>query len=313
MMLFRSAVETDLAAIHQLAEKSGVGITTLTKDKKLLEQRLAWAINSFKTNITEPKSEYYFFVLEQPENGKLVGVSGIESRIGIETPFYSFKVSKRARFSSQLNSHTEYEYLTLVNDYHGASEICTLYLNPHYRKNNNGLLLSKGRFLYMAHNPQRFAGKVVAELRGVNNKKGKSPFWDSVGHHFIKISFSEADKLTMTTDKQFIADLMPRGPIYVPLLTAAAQMVIGKPHPSTAPAMKILLREGFRYSQYVDIFDGGPTLEAPLEQIRTIRTSSALVISSLSDQVSGTMCLIANARLNFRATLSTVLIDATKN
>lgn len=40
MMLFRSARDSDLDAIHQLAEISGVGMTTLPKDKELLKN--AW-------------------------------------------------------------------------------------------------------------------------------------------------------------------------------------------------------------------------------------------------------------------------------
>lgn len=48
MILFRSACDNDLDAIHHLAEDSGVGITTLSKEKEILKRRLRWATDSFK-------------------------------------------------------------------------------------------------------------------------------------------------------------------------------------------------------------------------------------------------------------------------
>ena len=48
MMLFRSARNSDLDAIHHLAEQSGVGMTTLPKDKELLKKRLEWSSDSYK-------------------------------------------------------------------------------------------------------------------------------------------------------------------------------------------------------------------------------------------------------------------------
>lgn len=212
-----------------------------------------------------------------------------------------------------LNVRSDYEVLSLVNDNQGRSEICTLFLNPKYRKDNNGLLLSKARFLFMAHHLERFAPIVIADMRGVSDKHGISPFWENVGSHFFKMSFIEADRLTLATDKQFIADLMPRNPIYVKLLSPEAQSVIGKPHPLTIPAMNILLKEGFRYNKYVDIFDAGPTLEAPVAKIRTVELSRLVKITSLSDEVSSSNYLLSNAQLNFRATIDTALVNKEQN
>jgi arginine N-succinyltransferase len=313
MMLFRSALDSDLEAIHDLAEQSGIGMTTLPKDINLLKKRIDWSCASYKKKIVHPNSEYYLFVLENQKNKELVGVSAIEARIGHDTPFYSYKLSKRTRISRTLNIRSEYEVLSLVNDNQGRSEICTLFLNPKYRKDNNGLLLSKGRFIFMAQFPMRFAPIVVADMRGVSDKHGRSPFWDNVCSHFFQMPFAEADRLTLATDKQFIADLMPRNPIYVKLLSEEAQAVIGQPHPLTVPAMSILLKEGFRYNNYIDIFDGGPTLEVPLNEIKTVKLSRLVTVSSLSDEVSSSNYLLANAQLNFRATINTALVNKEQN
>lgn len=313
MMLFRSARDSDLDAIHYLAEQSGIGMTTLPKNKELLQKRIKWSSDSYKKKVTKPANEYYLFVLEDQENNKIVGTSAIEARTGYETPFYSYKVSKRTRICHSLNIRSDYEVLSLVNDNQGRTEICTLFLDPDYRKNNNGLLLSKGRFLFMADNPTRFAPLVIAEMRGISDENGQSPFWENVGLHFFHMPFVEADRLTLATNKQFIADLMPRNPIYVKLLSPAAQAVIGKPHQSTVPAMNILLKEGFRYNNYVDIFDAGPTIEAPLADIKTIDQSQIMVIKSISDEVSSNEYLLANTQLNFRATINYAVLNQQDN
>lgn len=313
MMLFRRMRKTDIDAIYNLARQSGVGLTTLPKDKELLEQRLDWSCNSYKKKVSKPGSEYYFFVLEDPQNQQIVGTSAIEAKTGESTPFYSYKISKHTRICHSLGIRNDYEVLTLVNDNQGKSEMCTLFLSSDYRKNNNSLLLSKARFLFMAQHPERFESTVIAEMRGVSDDKGRSPFWDSVGINFFHIPFIEADRLTLSTNKQFIADLIPRTSIYVGLLPKKARDVIGHPHPATLPAMNILLREGFSYHRYVDIFDAGPTIEASLKQIKTIASSRLMTIQSLSNEVSSHLFLISNAQLDYKATLGHASIDEEKN
>ena len=308
-MLFRNAHKDDLAAIGHLASGSGVvGITTLPKDTALLKKRLAKSSDSFEANITSPSNEYYLFVLEETESGKIVGTSAIEASIGYDTPFYSYKISKRTRICHELNIRNNYEVMNVVNDNQGNSEICTLYLDPEYRRKHNGLLLSRARFLFMAQYPQRFAANVIAEMRGISDQEGNSPFWDQVGSYFFQMSFAEADRLTTSTNKQFIADLMPRNLIYVSLLSPATQAVIGQPHESTKPAMEILLREGFRYNHYVDIFDAGPIIEAPSADIKTAAESKVMTLKSCIDEVSSKPFIIANTQLEFRATVSQALI-----
>jgi len=313
MMLFRRAKETDLAGILHLAEQSGVGLTTLPKSRELLAKRLAWSAASFEKSVQAPKDEYYLFVLEDPDSGNIAGTSAIEAATGHDAPFYSYKILKHSRISHSLNIRTDYEVLSLVNDNQGHSEICTLFLQPDYRKNGNGLLLSSARFLFIAQYSNRFAPTIMAEIRGTCDDNGRSPFWDAVGQHFFNMDFAAADKLTTATNKQFIADLMPRNPVYIQLLSQAAQDIIGKPHQSAVAAMNILLREGFRYNNYVDIFDGGPTVEAPKQSIRTIAANSLMVVKNISDDVSSKRFILANTQMDFRATISQTIVNEQKN
>lgn len=313
MMLLRTIRSSDFSSIEYLAQSSGVGMTTLAKDKALLEKRVQWSLDSYQKDLKKPDHEYYLFVLEDLETNKIIGISGIESQVGYAVPFYSYKISKRTRICKSLNIRNDYEVLSLVNDHQGTSEICSLFLAPEYRKNNNGLLLSKARFLFMAEHPHRFAPTVIAELRGVSDEKGNSPFWDHVGAHFFHMPFSRADQLTLSTDKQFIADLMPRSPIYVQLLAQEAKAVIGLPHSSTVPAMNILLKEGFRYNNYVDIFDAGPTIEAALSNIKTIAHSKVILIKEINEEINNADLLLCNNNINFRATMGGAFLNKQDN
>ncbi|MCX7117233.1 MAG: arginine N-succinyltransferase [Legionellales bacterium] len=309
MMLFRAAIERDLESIHELALASGVGLTTLPKDRTLLKKRLTSSINSFKKKGHAPSNEYYLFVLVCPIHGKVVGTSAIEACTGHDAPFYSFQLSKEKGVCSELNLQTETELLTVTRDNEGRSELCTLFLDPTYRIHHNGLLLIRARFLFMSQFKERFKPRIIAELRGVSDSLGHSPFFDHVSGHFLHMPFSKADELTLSTKKKFIHDLMPKHPIYVPLIAPAAQAVIGKPHPATLPAMTILLKEGFYFNQYVDIFDAGPTLEAPLNHIKTASQSRVLEFTGTRDEPQGDLFIVANTKEDFRATLSKLAIN----
>jgi arginine N-succinyltransferase len=303
MLRVRMVQGSDLDAIYHLASQSGVGLTTFPKERPLLEKRLQTAIHSFQKQITSPGNEYYLFVLEDVDKSQIVGTSAITASTGYETPFYSYKLSDHSPLCASLKQRNHYQLLNLVNDYEHCSELCTLFIAPKYRGNHNSLLLSKARFLFMANEPRRFEEKVIAEMRGVSDEHGRSPFWDNLGQHFFKISFEEADNLTLASDKQYIADLMPTHPIYVPLLSAEAQAIIGQAHQKTIPAMNILEKEGFLYQNYVDIFDAGPTVEALRSSIRTIAQSRLLPLSGFCKPNQNQHYLIANTKAPFRTVM----------
>ncbi len=308
-LLFRPAMDSDLGAIYQLAQQRGIGMTSLPDHLDRLRERLAWSAESFKKTHSQPEHEYYFFVLEDTLTQQVIGTSAIESRTGNNTPFYSYRLSKHTQTCDLLSKRTDYEMLSLVNDNHHCSELCTLFLDPLHRYKHNGALLSRARFLFIAQFPDRFMPTLIAEMRGVSDEDGYSPFWEEVGGPFFQMSFAEADKLTQTMNKQFISDLMPKNPIYVNLLSHAAQSVIGKTHKLTEAAQSMLLHEGFHRTDYVDIFDGGPTLKAARNGIRTIANSQIMTVHAIKDQKLGERVIMANLNLDFRATHGMALLN----
>ena len=191
--------------------------------------------------------------------------------------------------------------LTLCNDYTGASEICTLFLRESYRRNHAGRFLSKVRFLFMAEHPQRFSDRVIAEMRGAADSDGQPPFWHWLQQLFLTIDFPTADHLIGIGKKAFIAELMPRHPIYVGLLPQGAQDVIGQVHQNTKPALKMLESEGFIHRGYIDLFDAGPTVEARLSQIKSVAASKKVPVKIADVQGEQTLAVANTALQQFRA------------
>jgi arginine N-succinyltransferase len=314
MMRIRPVRETDIDQLHALALRSGIGMTTLPKDRESLVERIALSERSFAEELTHPDDEYYFFMLEDCDSGKLVGTSALASAVGMNQPFYTYTVGKVVHASPKLKVHNIVETLYLGNDYTGCTEICTLFLLPEFRGGNNGRLLSRSRFLFMAEFAERFADKVIAEMRGVSDKDGNSPFWDALGKKFFSMEFPQADALC-TYGNEFIAELMPAHPVYTCLLSDEARRVIGKVHPDTQPAYDMLMAEGFRYSGHVDIFDAGPTIDAPCKEIRTVRNSHRFDVV-VQDTISAPRerYLVSNCeRINWRVTIAEIAFDEQGN
>ena len=165
----------------------------------------------------------------------------------------------------------------------------------------------KARLLFIAEFQQTFGAKVIAELRGKLDAAGRSPFWEGLGRHCFAIDFSRADHLTGMGNRQFVAELMPRHPVYTVLLPDAARAVIGHVHDDTRPARSLLEAEGFRYEGYVDIFDAGPTVEAYRDNIRAVRESRILHVAQRDDAppAEEPWWLVSNRRLkDFRCTVA---------
>ncbi|ODC02816.1 arginine N-succinyltransferase [Terasakiispira papahanaumokuakeensis] len=307
MMVIRTVRPDDLEELYRLATQTGIGLTTLVADKKALKRKIELSVQSFaKSHLEQPSNESYLFILEDTENGKIVGTSGVIGAVGLDEPFYSYHLGTITHSSRELGTHNSHPTLILNNDYTGFSEICTLFLEESYRHSRNGQLLSKCRFMFMAQFPERFTNKIFAELRGVSDENGRSPLWESLGRHFFSIDFEKADELTSQGSKQFIAELMPNNPVYVNLLPQEARDVLGKVHANTVPARRLLEEEGFRFENYVDIFDGGPTIEARLTDIRAVRESRLLLASTgrSENNEDGHHYLVSNAKLdNFRCIL----------
>jgi arginine N-succinyltransferase len=272
MIVVRNAALGDLDAIYDLASRIGPGMTTLKADRAALARRLEIASASFAGSASCEECDY-LFVLEDLSNGRIGGVCAIKRAIGLDEPFYNYRIGTLVHASSEAGVFARMQALYLSYDMTGSAELCSLYLHPDYRNGLNGKLLSKSRFLFMAQFPQLFPDKVFAEMRGYQKPDGSAPFWESLGRHFFKMDFDAADDLCGQGRKSFIAQLMPRHPLYTDFLPEEARAAIGRTHDDTVPARRLLEQEGLRYDGYIDIFDGGPVLQARVAELRAARES----------------------------------------
>lgn len=314
MKFIRPIEQRDYPALHDIAVESGIGFTSLPVNEGLLRSKIDKAEAAFVSQVDEPGNQSYLFVMEDSETGEVVGTSGVEATVGLDDAFYHYHCGQVVHASRELNIHNTVDILTLCNDYTGVSEICTLFLKEDARQGCNGRLLSKFRFLFMMEHKQRFSETVIAEMRGVSNEKGESPFWQWLDEHFFSMDFPTADYLTGIGDKVFIAELMPKYPIYVSLLSPEAQAVIGQVHDKTRPALKLLEQEGFSCRGYVDIFDAGPTVEANLQHIRTAAVSRRMAVK-IDDQRASQADLyyVINTKIqDFRAIATQLSLDEDK-
>ncbi len=309
MLVIRPIEPEDYPALYTIAEESGVGFTSLPLNEEILQDKIATSKESFAKNITQPGQENYLFVLEDQATGEIVGTTAIVASVGMSSPFYHYHRSVVVHASQELGVHNKMEVLILCNHYTGCTEICTLFLREPYRSGTNGRLLSKSRFLFLADFPERFSNKVIAEMRGYSDENGQSPFWGWLGENFFKIDFARADYLVGMGNKVFIAELMPKYPLYVNLLSKQARDAISQVHPKTKPALRLLEKEGFKHVGYIDIFDGGPTVEAELTELNSIR-NSRLKVARIGDVAEDEeLYLISNRGLeNYRCTIAPVKV-----
>lgn len=299
--MLRPAHNSDLDALYELAKLTGGGFTNLPPNRDALAQKLARSATALARTEDAHVDDLFVMVLENIDTGQVRGTCQIFTMVGQHWPFYSYRIGTLTQVSKELNRTFRADMLTLSTDLEGASEVGGLFLHPRERAGGLGLLLARSRYLFIRQHRARFSDRVIAELRGVIDEAGASPFWDGLAGKFFGMSFQEADEFNAINGNQFIADLMPKHPIYTAMLPESARQVIGVPHPTGRPAMRMLEHEGFSHDKYVDIFDGGPTMVAHTDRVRSIQDAVDSRVARIGD-VSGERRLATSGRLiDFRA------------
>ena len=316
--VIRPSREDDLEHLYEMAKLTGGGFTNLPADRDALTGKLERSAKAFANTGDELVDETFLLVLENTETGAVRGTCQLMTQVGQQWPFYSYRLNTLTQYSQELDRTVRAEMLHLVTDLEGCSEVGGLFLHPNERAGGLGLLLARSRYLFIAMHRQRFAERVLAELRGIIDDRGGSPFWDGVAGRFFGMTFQEADYFNAINGNQFIADLMPKHPVYVAMLDDDAREVIGLPHPTGRAAMRMLEKEGLRFEGYVDIFDGGPTMLARTDDVVSVADAKPLKLGSTALD-KGERALIATGHLtDFRCSYGsrsidgdTIAIDAT--
>jgi arginine N-succinyltransferase len=302
----RPATGEDFRAIYQMAKLTGGGFTNLPADRGTLVAKLDRSDKSFSRKEECQAADLYVFVLEDPKREKIRGTCQVFGQVGVVQPFYSYHVSTLTQTSPELGKTFRTQMVSLTTDLEGSSEVGGLFLHPEMRASGLGALLARSRYLFMKLHRERFGERTLAELRGVMDEAGNAPFWDGLAGRFFGMTFPEADEFNAVHGTRFIADLMPKTPIYVDLLADSAKAVMGQPHPSGRAALRMLEAEGFTFDRYIDIFDGGPTVTAQTDQIRTVRDARGETVVEIGEGGPTKVLAASGSLKNFRAACASV-------
>jgi len=296
----RPARADDLDALYEMAKLAGGGFTNLPADRPSLAARLERSAAAFAKTDDNVGDDVYILILEEAPGGRVAGTAQIMARVGEDQSFYSYRRGVLTQHSNLLGMSFRAEMLTLVTDLEGSSEVGGLFLHPRNRAGGLGLLLARSRYLFIRRHRARFGNRLIAELRGVIDEGGGSPFWDAIARRFFDMSFPDADAFNAQHGQSHLAGLMPKHPIYLAMLPEPARAVVGVPHQAGRAAMRMLEAEGFAAQGYLDIFDGGPTMSADTDRVRSIHDAAEARVVAVGE--GGERSIVATGALaDFRA------------
>jgi arginine N-succinyltransferase len=287
MLFVRAATHADLDAIAQMARTARPVLHSLPHDRDALAARIAASEASLRAHVVAPGEESYLFVLEESDTGRLVGTSNIVAAAGYPEPFYAFRNDALIHASRELQVNRKIHALTMSHELTGMTRFGGFHIDPSLRSGAAAHLISRARMMYVAMHRRRFASHVFSLLLGVTDDAGRSPFWEAVGRKFFGRDFRDIEVASAGRSRTFIAEVMPAYPLYVPLLPANAQRVLGEPDPAALLAYRIHLDEGFEPDRYVDIFDAGPVLTAPVDRTASVVGNEARVVCEVGDATGG--------------------------
>lgn len=271
MYTLRSANLADLDDLYELSQL--MLFINLPPDRQIISSKIESSIKAFTNPSKRLWENYYLFVLEDVKAKKIIGASMIHAQHGTEDePHYYFSVSQEHKFSKTLNTGFIHGTLKLGLDTNGPTEIGGLILDPHFRKTDKklGKQLSFVRFLYMGMNQKRFKENIHSELLPLFGNEGQAPLWEAIGRRFLNMEYHDADVLSRS-NKEFILNLFPADTIYLTLLPIEARNAVGKVGEQTIPVKKMLESIGFKYTNEIDPFDGGPHYRANMKDIKPIK------------------------------------------
>jgi arginine N-succinyltransferase len=291
-----------------MAAVSIPGLHTLPRTREAIVAAVERSIASFAAHVDIPSEESYQFVLEDLHSREVVGTAAIHASAGSNGTYFAFRNDVIQQVSRDLNISHSVHALTLCSELTACSHLSGFYIRHRETAGQEAALLSRARLLYAMLAPHRFGDRFFVPLAGVTDANGQSAFWNALGRKFFKMDFLEAERvIDGARNRTLIVELMPHYPVYVPLLPEDAQAVLGQIHPSGQLAFKLLTQEGFEADEYIDIFDGGPILQAHKNSLRSFCGSQLRQVEN-AGRAAGTEELVtyavASTELNFRAVIA---------
>ncbi|MEH6437200.1 arginine N-succinyltransferase [Massilia sp. DD77] len=274
MYVVRPVEVADIGALEAMAAASMPGVHTLPRTREGIHAFVERSIASFAAHVDIPSEESYLFVLEDLRTREVVGTAAIHASAGSNGTYFAFRNDVIQQVSRDLNISHSVHALTLCSELTAYSQLSGFYLRNRDTAGLEAALLSRARLLFAVLAPHRFGDRFFVPLAGRLDADGQSAFWNALGRMFFKMDFLDAERVIGgARNRTLIVELMPHYPVYVPLLPGDAQAAMGQIHPSGQLAFNLLTQEGFEADEYIDIFDGGPILQAHKGSLRSFSGS----------------------------------------
>ena len=128
MLVIRPVRLKDLDRLVELAYQARFGLTSIPRGRKLLRKRTLESMESFARASDRPRGELFVFVLEDIEQGLVLGTSCVVSKLGGFQPFYTYRIDTFLHQSKMLKVRKQIQTLNLVAEHDGPAEIGGLFL-----------------------------------------------------------------------------------------------------------------------------------------------------------------------------------------
>jgi arginine N-succinyltransferase len=195
--------------------------------------------------------------------------------LGLTLPRVAYHVGCVVHAAAELGLFHQQRTLLLGHDLTGASELADLAwlrsdLGPAEQGRALQALVSAALHTVAAAHPH-YAARLVAELPGPRDAAGQSPFWQGLGRHFFAGDPAAAVAVHGADWRSHVAALLPRQPLYTSFLPAEAEAAIAQVSAAALPLLEVLEGAGLRYAQHINVEDGGPILEALVDDLPAVQ------------------------------------------
>lgn len=205
------------------------------------------------------------------DQGQPLGTLRLRTRIGMQLPRVSYHLGCVVHAARELGLFHQQRTLLLGHDHTGSSELTDI---AWLRAGATGqaqadvlrALLQAAR-QHLHANRAAFGERLIAELPGPRDSAGQSPFWNGLGRHFYAGDPTAAAAAHGPDWRSHVAPLLPRHPLYTSFLPAAAQAAIGSVAEHAQLLRGLLEAAGLRVGEHINVEDGGPILEARIDDL----------------------------------------------
>lgn len=285
MYALRPATTKDLDILLALALEQGVRQASLAKTKEALLLNLERSQQAFQVASNEPHTieqdlisnepiSPLFWVIIYQEN--VIGSIAIETNQGIKEPYYSYRRDTLINASYRLKVKQNIPVLYQSHELTRFVQLHSITLLPEHRNAQAISLVLQAPLLYVAEHSHLFTPTLLIEFPGFKDERGQSPLWNDLGQNFFQMTLEHACYHASIENKALIAQLMPDYPVYQNLLSRTCQSTLGEPQQDLLDYYQIMLKEGFKPSQHLDIFDGGPCLLATQKNLYSVQQNARL-------------------------------------